>query len=71
MGVKYENVNLKELDVRVSTGFISLGMGRVASCCEHGDEPSGSIRGGKFHDQLRYRQLLKKAYVLRNSLVCQ
>jgi hypothetical protein len=21
----------------------------VAGCCEHGDEPSGSIKGGEFH----------------------
>jgi hypothetical protein len=24
----------------------------VASCCEHGNEPSGSIKGGDFLDQL-------------------
>jgi hypothetical protein len=24
------------------------GQGPVAGCCEHGNEPSGSIKGGKF-----------------------
>jgi len=35
----------------------------VARCCEHGDEPLGSIKGGKFLDQLGDCQLLNK-YVL-------
>jgi hypothetical protein len=29
-------------------------------CCENGDEPSISIKCGKFHDQMRKYQLLKK-----------
>jgi hypothetical protein len=28
------------------------GKGLAASCCEHGNEPSGSTRGGEFHDYL-------------------
>jgi hypothetical protein len=28
------------------------GQGPVAGCCEHGNEPSGSIKGGEFLDQL-------------------
>jgi hypothetical protein len=32
----------------------------VAGCCEHGNEPSGSIQGGKFLDQLSYYQILIK-----------
>jgi hypothetical protein len=30
------------------------------SSCEHGNEPSGFIKGRKFHDQLSYYQFLKK-----------
>jgi hypothetical protein len=26
------------------------GQGPVAGCCEHGNEPSGSIKGGEFLD---------------------
>jgi hypothetical protein len=32
----------------------------VAGCCEHGNEPSGSIKGGEFLDWLSDSQLLKK-----------
>jgi hypothetical protein len=32
----------------------------VAGSCEHGNEPSGSIKGGKFLDWLSDYQLLKK-----------
>jgi hypothetical protein len=32
----------------------------VAGCCEHGNEPSGSIKGGEFVDQLSDCQLVKK-----------
>jgi hypothetical protein len=28
------------------------GQGPVAGCCEHGNEPSGSIKGGEFLDSL-------------------
>jgi hypothetical protein len=28
----------------------SSGSGPVAGCCEHGNEPSGSIKGGEFVD---------------------
>jgi hypothetical protein len=28
----------------------SSGEGQVADSCEHGNEPSGSIKGGKFID---------------------
>jgi hypothetical protein len=31
----------------------------VAGCCEHGNEPSGSIKGGELLDQLSDCQLLK------------
>jgi len=31
-----------------------------AGSCEHGNEPSGIIKGGKFLDWLRQLQLLKK-----------
>jgi len=36
------------------------GYGPVAGFCEHGNEPSGSIKSGKFLDQLSDCQLLKK-----------
>jgi hypothetical protein len=32
----------------------------VASCYEHDNEPSGSMKGGYFLDQLRYCQIFKK-----------
>jgi len=32
----------------------------VVGSCEHGNEPSGSIKGGKFLDYLGGYQLLKK-----------
>jgi hypothetical protein len=32
----------------------------VAGCCEHGDEPFGSTKGGAFADCLSYNQLLNK-----------
>jgi hypothetical protein len=32
----------------------------VAGCCEHGNEPSGSIKRGVFSDQLSDYQFLKK-----------
>jgi hypothetical protein len=32
----------------------------VAGCYEHGNEPSDSIKGGGFHDQLSNYQLPKK-----------
>jgi hypothetical protein len=28
------------------------GYGQVTDCCEHGNEPSGSIKGGEFLDKL-------------------
>jgi hypothetical protein len=34
--------------------------GPVAGCCEHGNEPSGSIKGREFLDKLSDCQLLKK-----------
>jgi hypothetical protein len=30
----------------------------MAGCCEHGNEPSGSIKGGEFLDQLNVQQRL-------------
>jgi hypothetical protein len=32
----------------------------VADCCEHGNEPSRSIKGGEFLDLLSDCQLFKK-----------
>jgi hypothetical protein len=36
------------------------GQGPVAGCCEHGDEPSGSVKGAIFLDQLSDCQVLKE-----------
>jgi hypothetical protein len=35
----------------------------VADSCEHGSDPSGSIEGGKFRDQLSDCRLLKIYHV--------
>jgi hypothetical protein len=35
---------------KVWTGRIWLWIGTVAGSCEHGNEPSSSIKGGKFLD---------------------
>jgi hypothetical protein len=32
------------------TGFIGLRIGTGGGSCEHGDEPSGSIKYGEFFD---------------------
>jgi hypothetical protein len=32
----------------------------MVGCCEHGNEPLGSIKGGEFLDYLSNCQLLKK-----------
>jgi hypothetical protein len=43
----------------------------VAGCCEHGNEPSCSITGGEFLDQMSDHQLLKDSspwsYLLRRT----
>jgi hypothetical protein len=36
----------------VWTGFIWFMIGPVVGCCELGNKPSGSIKGGVFLDQL-------------------
>jgi hypothetical protein len=36
------------------------GYALVVSCCEHGNEPSDSIKGGEFLDYLSHYYLLKK-----------
>jgi hypothetical protein len=41
---------LNKLGKRTLTGFIWLRI--VAGSCEHGNEPSGSIKGKEFLDQL-------------------
>jgi hypothetical protein len=42
------------------TDWIHLGLDRVVSSCEHGNEPLDSVRGGQFFDQLSDSQHLKK-----------
>jgi hypothetical protein len=40
--------------------WIQLGWDAMANAYEHGNEPSSSIKGVKFLDQLNNYQLLKK-----------
>jgi hypothetical protein len=37
--------------------------GPVVGSCEHGNEPSGSMKGGEFLDQINDYQFLKKELV--------
>jgi hypothetical protein len=41
---------LGKLGLGMWIGFIGSGQGQVAGCCEHGDEPSDSIKCGEFLD---------------------
>jgi hypothetical protein len=43
-------MDLEELEYWAWYGFIWIRIGQVASCCEHGNEHSGSIRYEKFLD---------------------
>jgi hypothetical protein len=43
-------MDLGEIELGVWTGFIWLKIGISAGCREHGNEPSGSIKGGEFLD---------------------
>jgi len=45
------------------------GQGQVASCCEHGNEPSGTIKGREFIGYLSDCQLLKKDCTPQSMLV--
>jgi hypothetical protein len=40
----------------------------VVSCCEHGNEPSGSIKDGQFIDQRSNCQLLNKGPISWSQL---
>jgi hypothetical protein len=44
--------------------------GPVAGYCEHGNEPSVSIRDEEFFDQLSDYQLLKNYSAPWNNLIC-
>jgi len=39
---------LRKYGRKVWTGFIWFRIGPVVGCCEHGNEPSGSTKGGEF-----------------------
>jgi hypothetical protein len=43
----------------------------VAGFCEHGAEPSGSIKGEEFLDRLREYKLLKNNFVPWTYIVCE
>ena len=51
--------DLREIRLGVWTGLMWL-TATVAGCCKYGNEPSGSVEGGEFIEQLRYHWLLKK-----------
>jgi hypothetical protein len=51
---------LERYDGVVWTGLIWSGWGPVGGCCEHGNEPSGSIKCWTILEWLRTWQLLKK-----------
>jgi hypothetical protein len=40
------------------------GQGPVLDCCECGNDPSDSIKGGEFHDELSDCSLLKEGATL-------
>jgi hypothetical protein len=48
---------------------VGTGHGPVVGCFEHGIEPSGSIKVGKFLDQLSYYQLLKKNFAVSSWII--
>jgi len=39
---------LKNLGGKPWTWLFEIGQGEVAGCCEYGNEPSGSVKCGKF-----------------------
>jgi len=49
LGHKWENNNRLDL---TEIGLDGLGWFHLIGSCEHGKEPSGSMKGGKFLDQL-------------------
>jgi hypothetical protein len=51
--------------VRMYTGFIWLWTDQVVVSCEHSNEPTHSMKGLEFLDQLIYYQLLKKSAPLK------
>jgi hypothetical protein len=54
---KYENIILKRMSKKIMKGRRQNASGsilrQVLSCCEHGNEPSGSIKCGEYLDQVR------------------
>jgi hypothetical protein len=43
-------LDLREIGLE-GVDWMHLGqVGPVAGCCEHGNEPSGSVKGGEFRD---------------------
>jgi hypothetical protein len=41
-----DDMGLKGIKCGVWTELVARGGGQLASCCEHGDEPSGSVKCG-------------------------
>jgi hypothetical protein len=46
------NCILKKQGRGMRTGLFDSGWGTVVACCEHGNEPSGSIKSGEFLEYL-------------------
>jgi hypothetical protein len=58
---------LKEIGVRMLTGFIELRLG--SRDCAHNNKSSDSLKGGEFLDYLDNCQLLKKEFCSMNPLI--
>jgi hypothetical protein len=59
---------MNKQNVRMSNGFIWLGIRLVAGCCEHYNEVSGPIKGAEYIYQLMGHYTLKKA-LLHGELI--
>jgi len=47
-----DNIKINVRRLRVWSEFMCLRRGKVAGCCDHGNEPSGSIQGWESLGQL-------------------
>jgi hypothetical protein len=64
-----DNIKMDNKEIVLEGGGINSfgsGQGPLAGSCEHGNEPSGSIKGEKFVGYLRDYQLLRKGSVPRS-----
>jgi hypothetical protein len=47
-----DNINMYLTEMLCGLDSTGAGLKSLSDCCEHGNEPSGSIKGVKFLDQL-------------------